>query len=144
MLESILIEHPESAKRLEIELLESENLFDLQTTEHFITLLKSYGCRIAIDDFGTGYSNFSYLAKLSVDTLKIDGSLISKIITEERYLKTVKAIVHYADTLGVETVAEFVETKEIALKLREIGVTYGQGYYFDKPQRTIVQKEIVL
>ena len=144
MLESILIEHPESAQRLEIELLESENLFDLQATEHFITLLKSYGCRIAIDDFGTGYSNFSYLAKLSVDTLKIDGSLISRIITDEKYLKSVKAIVHYADTLGVETVAEFVETKEIALKLREIGVTYGQGYYFDRPQRTIVQKEIVL
>ncbi len=144
MLEEQLQQNPESAKRLEIELLESESLFDIQETEHFITLLKSYGCRIAIDDFGTGYSNFSYLAKLSVDTLKIDGSLISKIITDEKYLKTVETIVHYADTLGVETVAEFVESKEIALKLKEIGVTYGQGYYFDKPQATLIQKEIVL
>ena len=144
MLEEQLKNNPESAKRLEIELLESENLFDIQATEHFITLLKSYGCRIAIDDFGTGYSNFSYLAKLSVDTLKIDGSLISKIMTDDKYFKTVKTIVHYADTLGVETVAEFVETKEVALKLKEIGVTYGQGYYFDKPQATLTQKEIIL
>lgn len=144
MLEEQLKANPESAKRLEIELLESENLFDMQTTERFITLLKSFGCRIAIDDFGTGYSNFSYLAKLSVDTLKIDGSLVSKIITDEKYLKTVETIVHYANTLGVETVAEFVETREIALKLKAIGVTYGQGYYFDKPHPTLVQKEIVL
>ena len=144
MLEEQLIANPEKAKRLEIELLESENLFDIQATEHFITLLKSYGCRIAIDDFGTGYSNFSYLAKLSIDTLKIDGSLISKILTEDKYLKTIETIVHYAQTLGVETVAEFVETKEIALKLREIGVTYGQGYYFDRPQPTLEQKEILL
>jgi len=144
MLEEQLQKHPESAKRLEIELLESESLFDLQTAEHFITLLKSYGCKVAIDDFGTGYSNFSYLAKLSVDTLKIDGSLISKILTDDKYLKTVKTIVHYADTLGVETVAEFVETKEVALALKKIGVTYAQGYYFDKPQEKIVQKEIIL
>ncbi len=144
MLEEQLKANPASAKRLEIELLESENLFDIQATERFITLLKSYGCRIAIDDFGTGYSNFSYLAKLSVDTLKIDGSLIAKIETDEKYFKTVQTIVHYAKTLGVETVAEFVETREIALILREIGVTYGQGYYFDKPQATLSQKEIVL
>jgi len=144
MLEEQLKNNPESAKRLEIELLESENLFDIQATEHFITLLKSYGCHIAIDDFGTGYSNFSYLAKLSVDTLKIDGSLISKIMTDDKYYKTVKTIVHYAETLGVETVAEFVESREVALRLKEIGVTYGQGYYFDKPQATLVQKEIIL
>ncbi|MEN8147752.1 MAG: EAL domain-containing protein [Campylobacterota bacterium] len=144
MLEEQLKANPESAKRLEIELLESENLFDIQATERFITLLKSYGCRIAIDDFGTGYSNFSYLAKLSVDTLKIDGSLISKIETDDKYFKTVQTIVHYAKTLGVETVAEFVETKKTAMKLREIGVTYGQGYYFDKPQATVTQKEIFL
>ena len=144
MLEALLIKHPESAKRLEIELLESENLFDIQATEHFITLLKSYGCRIAIDDFGTGYSNFSYLAQLSVDTLKIDGSLVAKILNDEKYLRTVETIVHYAQNLGVETVAEFVETHDIACKLKEIGVTYGQGYYFDKPQKQLIQKEIIL
>ena len=144
MLESLLIQNPESAKRLEIELLESENLFDIQATEHFITLLKSYGCRIAIDDFGTGYSNFSYLAQLSVDTLKIDGSLIAKIMTDEKYLRTVETIVHYAENLGVETVAEFIETREVALKLKAIGVTYGQGYYFDKPQAQLSQKTIIL
>jgi len=142
ILETLLEQNPQSAHRLEIELLESENLFDIQATEHFITLLKSYGCHIAIDDFGTGYSNFSYLARLSVDTLKIDGSLITKILTDDKYLKTVEAIVHYANTLGVETVAEFVETQEIALKLREIGVTYGQGYYFSKPQPKLIKNSI--
>jgi len=144
MLEMQLQTNPEIAKRLEIELLESESLFDIQTTEHFITLLKSYGCRIAIDDFGTGYSNFSYLAKLSVDTLKIDGSLISKILSDEKYFKTVQTIIHYANNLGVETVAEFVENRELALKLKEIGVTYAQGYYFDRPQATITECEVLL
>ena len=70
--------------------------------------------------------------------------MISKIITDEEYCKTVQTIVHYTQALEVETVAEFVETKEIALKLKEIGVTYGQGYYFDRPQPTIVQNEIIL
>ena len=144
MLELQLQANPESAKRLEIELLESESLFDIQATEHFITLLKSYGCRIAIDDFGTGYSNFSYLAKLSVDTLKIDGSLITKILHDEKYFKTVETIVHYADNLGVETVAEFVENRELAITLKEIGVTYAQGYYFDQPQSTITECEVHL
>lgn len=144
ILEELLKNNPQSAKRLEIELLESENLTNFDVVKHFITLLKSYGCRIAIDDFGTGYSNFSHLAKLSVDTLKIDGSLISRIETDEKYLLTVQTIVRYAEALGVETVAEFVETKETALKLREIGVTYGQGYYFDRPQPSVVAKEIIL
>jgi len=144
MLEELLKNNPESAQRLEIELLESENLTNINVVEHFITLLKSYGCRIAIDDFGTGYSNFSHLAKLSVDTLKIDGSLISRIESDEKYLLTVQTIVRYAEALGVETVAEFIETKETALKLREIGVTYGQGYYFDRPQPSVVAKAIVL
>ncbi len=144
MLENKLKADPESARRLEIELLESENLFDMQAAERFITLLKSYGCRIAIDDFGTGYSNFSYLATLSVDTLKIDGSLISKIETDEKYRKTVQTIVHYARTLGVETVAEFVETREMALNLKAMGVTYGQGFYFGRPQPSVTEPEIIL
>lgn len=144
MLEELLKIHPKSAPRLEIELLESENLSETDVVEHFISLLKGYGCRIAIDDFGTGYSNFSHLAKLSVDTLKIDGSLITRIESDEKYLQTVQTIVRYADALGVETVAEFVETKETALKLRNIGVTYGQGYYFGRPDPAIRQKDILL
>ena len=144
MLEELLKNHPKSAPRLEIELLESENLSEVDVVEHFISLLKGYGCRIAIDDFGTGYSNFSHLAKLSVDTLKIDGSLITRIETDEKYLQTVQTIVRYADALGVETVAEFIESKETALKLRSIGVTYGQGYYFGRPDPAIRQKEIIL
>ncbi|MBU1641939.1 bifunctional diguanylate cyclase/phosphodiesterase, partial [bacterium] len=144
MFEKLLKNNPKSAPRLEIELLESENLSEIDVVKHFIALLKSYGCSIAIDDFGTGYSNFSHLAKLSVDTLKIDGSLIARIESDEKYLQTVQTIVRYADALGVETVAEFVETKETALKLRAIGVTYGQGYYFGRPGPAILQKEIVL
>jgi diguanylate cyclase (GGDEF)-like protein len=144
MLEALLKSNPKSAPRLEIELLESENLTEIDVVKHFISLLKGYGCRIAIDDFGTGYSNFSHLAKLSVDTLKIDGSLIRRIESDEKYLQTVQTIVRYADALGVETVAEFVETKETALKLKAIGVTYGQGYYFAPPDPAILQKKFIL
>jgi diguanylate cyclase (GGDEF)-like protein len=133
MMHEQLRNNREAAKRLDIELLESEYLHDTERVERFIALMKGYGCQIAIDDFGSGYSNFSYLVSLPIDILKIDGSLIRKIKHDKQHFQTIKTIALYANSLGLKTVAEFVEDKGTAELLEVLGITYGQGYYFGKP-----------
>ncbi|WP_345970063.1 EAL domain-containing protein [Sulfurimonas sp. HSL1-6] len=133
MLLSLLETYKERAGRLDIELLESEELDDLEAVKTFIKKVKAYGCRIAIDDFGIGYSNFAYLMELDIDILKIDGSLITKVVDDEMTQRTVKTIVRFAKQLGFEIVAEFVENEETIAVLRKMGVGYGQGYYFGRP-----------
>ena len=96
-------------------------------------MVKALGCKIAIDDFGTGYSNFEYLVKLKADYIKIDGSLI-KDIDKNRISEIVcKNIVNFARDLNMKTIAEFVENESIFNKVKELGIDYSQGYYFDKP-----------
>ncbi|RLA69131.1 MAG: diguanylate phosphodiesterase, partial [Epsilonproteobacteria bacterium] len=133
-----LEEDRETAKRLDIELLESEELFDLDRVIVFIKQIKSYGCRIAIDDFGSGYSNFAYVSALPIDILKIDGSLIRNMHESPRNLQAVKTIIAFAQNLKLDTVAEFVEDEATAVRLKEMGVTYAQGYHFGKPSETII------
>jgi diguanylate cyclase (GGDEF)-like protein len=134
----ILDQNTETARRLDIELLESEELYDIDLVIDFIHRANRYGCRIAVDDFGSGYSNFSYVSSLPIDILKIDGSLISHIVDDRRKLNTVKTIVAFAQNLKLETVAEYVEDRETAELLKSLGVTHAQGYYFGRPSKTIV------
>ncbi|MEA2092037.1 MAG: EAL domain-containing protein, partial [Campylobacterota bacterium] len=101
--------------------------------QKFITKLKTYGSKILIDDFGTGYSNFSYFSDLDIDIVKIDGSIVSEIETNERKLHMLTSIHKFSNGMDMKNVAEFVETKEVAILLREIGVEYAQGYYFSPP-----------
>ncbi len=126
--------HKEQAKRLDIELLESEELSDLDLIREFIIEVKKYGCHIAIDDFGSGYSNFSYIIDLPIDTLKIDGSLISKMMVDRNKYIAVKSIVSFAASLGLEIIAEYVEDLQTAEALDDLGVHHAQGYYFGKPK----------
>ncbi|WP_457640432.1 EAL domain-containing protein [Persephonella sp.] len=96
-----------------------------------------YGFVFAVDDFGTGYSSIRTVYDLSeidaIRYLKIDGSLIRNIDKSEKNIKPVETIVSFAKTLGLATIAEFVENESIANKLREISIDYGQGYFFYKP-----------
>lgn len=121
------------ASRFDIELLETENLQDIQKVQEFTTKVKSYGCKILIDDFGSGYSNFSYFADIDVDIVKIDGSIVKEITTSDRKLHMLRSIYQFSKGMRISNVAEFVETREMALLLREVGVEYGQGYYFSQP-----------
>lgn len=131
------------SSRIDIELLESENLEDIEQVQNFIKRAHSFGSKILIDDFGTGYSNFTYFSNLDVDLIKIDGSIVKEITTSERKLHMLKTIHKFSQGMDMQNVAEFVETREMALLLKEIGITYAQGYYFGKPEEKPLESDTV-
>ncbi|WP_345978692.1 EAL domain-containing protein [Sulfurimonas sp. HSL3-2] len=135
-----LIESLEKYKcgdRVVLEIVESEGIDSFEKMSEFINRVKTFGCKIAIDDFGTGYSNFSYLSKLHIDYIKIDGSLVKDIDKDESQLATVESILHFAKKMNIKTIAEFVENETIYNVLNELGVDFSQGYFFSKPQEEL-------
>ncbi len=122
------------ASRIDIELLETEAVVvDDERINRFLEKVHSYGSKVLIDDFGTGYSNFSYFSSLDIDVVKIDASIVSEILTDEKKLHMLKSIHNFTIGMGMQNVAEFVESRELALSLKELGIEYAQGYYFSKP-----------
>jgi len=121
-------------RRIIFELLESESMDGYEEVQSFVEAIRSFGAKIAIDDFGTGYSNFSYLATLQPDFIKIDGSLIRNLLDDEKSYQIVKSIVQFSKALEVGTVAEFVSSKEVFNAANDIGIDQFQGYYFGKPE----------
>ncbi len=136
-----LVDHLEKfqcGKRVVLEIVESEGIYNFDLVSKFITMVKNYGCKIAIDDFGTGYSNFSYLAKLDIDYIKIDGSLVKDIDKDLAQMATVESILHFAKKMCIKTIAEYVENEVICNILCRLGVDFSQGYYFSKPQEELI------
>ena len=121
-------------ERVTFELLESEAIIDYKKITRFITEVKRFGAKIAIDDFGSGYSNFSYLTKIQVDYIKIDGSLIKNIDICENSRLITQTIVEFAKKMGIKTVAEYVHSSTVASVVKELGIDYSQGYYIDEPR----------
>ena len=119
------------------EILESEGIENYQEVISFINQIKSLGARIAIDDFGTGYSNFEHLLRLDVDYIKIDGSLIKNIVTDDKHRLIVETIVSFAKRIGIKTVAEFVSDEKILQTIKEIGISCAQGYHIGKPETLV-------
>jgi diguanylate cyclase (GGDEF)-like protein len=132
------LENFKGCNRVIFELLESEGIENYDDVYAFIEKVKEYGCKIAIDDFGSGYSNFIHLLKLKVDIIKIDGTLIRDLDSDENAQIIVKTIVDFANKLNILTVAEFVHSDFIQHRVKELGVDYSQGYYFGQPKREIV------
>jgi len=130
----LLTKHKEYSSRVVFELLEDENVKDFNVIKKFICDVKQLGVKIAIDDFGAGYSNFERLVDFSPDILKIDGSLIKDITTNNYSKSVVKTIIAFAKEQDIKIVAEYVENQEIYDLLKELGVDYSQGYYFGKPE----------
>ena len=102
-------------------------------TQATLLELREIGVHLAIDDFGTGYSGLAYLQRCQIDTIKIDQSYIHGICANPGDEAMVRAVSAYASTLGVDVVAEGVETEEQLARLREIGIELGQGYLFSPP-----------
>ncbi|HEX8840517.1 MAG TPA: EAL domain-containing protein, partial [Sphingomicrobium sp.] len=123
------------AARLELEITEGVFLAEGDTTDETFAKLKDLGVRLALDDFGTGYSSLGYLKKAPFDKIKIDQSFVrGAASTTNRNSAIIRAIVTLADTLGMDTCAEGVETHDDLQLIRELGVSMVQGYIFGKPE----------
>lgn len=107
---------------------------DLKDIKVFIDELRGMGFRFALDDFGVGFSSFNYIRELNVDVLKIDGSYIKEIDKNEQDQLFTKSMAGLAQGMKITTVAEFVEDEKIMNVLLDMGIDYGQGYFFSKPE----------
>jgi diguanylate cyclase (GGDEF)-like protein len=115
------------------EITESSAIANFNAAQRFIDQMKLHGCRFSLDDFGTGLSSFAYLKNMNVDYLKIDGAFVVNMLEDKVSDSMVSAINQVGHSMGLRTVAEFVENMDIRNRLAEIGVDYGQGYGLGRP-----------
>jgi len=115
------------------EITETAAISNLSRVVHFMQTLKKLGCMFSLDDFGSGLSSFTYLKNLPVDYLKIDGQFIRNVVDDTVDESMVKAIWEVGHAMGIQTIAERVETKQVLDKLGSLGIEFAQGYYIARP-----------
>ena len=131
------------ADRLELEITEGVFLAEGDSTDETFAKLKALGVRFSLDDFGTGYSSLGYLKKAPFDKIKIDQSFVrGAASTTQRNAAIIRAIVTLAETLGMDTCAEGVETHDDLQLIRELGVSMVQGYIFGRPSDAATAREL--
>ncbi len=121
---------PQAAKRLTLEITETAAMLDLRGTAYFIATIQASGCMVALDDFGSGYTSFQQIRNLSLDYVKLDGSLIRDISHNHHNQLLVKSLLEFLKGLKLKTIAEFVDGGDTAKFLIDCGVDYMQGNYF--------------
>lgn len=127
-----------SADRLSFEISEAAAIRDLPAARHWIERVRDMGCSFALDDFGAGFNSFSYLRDLPVDRVKVDGSVIRSLMVDPRQLTLLEAVQSVAQHRGLGTVAECVENEYLLEVVREVGMTYAQGYALGRPSPDLV------
>lgn len=132
-IERILTETGLDGNCLKLEITESMLMEDIQETINTLLQIKALNIQLSIDDFGTGYSSFSYLHRFPINTLKIDRSFVSQMNFDKEKFEIVRTITSLAHTLGMDVIAEGVETAEQFAQLQALGCEFGQGYFFSKP-----------
>lgn len=130
---SALEESKINPSNLKLEITESAVIDNIEATTSILRKLRLLGVKISMDDFGTGYSSLNYIHQLPITTLKVDRSFVIKMGSEQDTAAIVNTIIMMAKSLGLETVAEGIDTKKQITSLRDFGCHYGQGYYFSKP-----------
>ncbi|MEM1370848.1 MAG: EAL domain-containing protein, partial [Pseudomonadota bacterium] len=131
--QALATHEPELVSRLIVELTETAQFADLDTTISFVDFLRDAGARVAIDDFGAGYNSLLQMKHLGVDIAKIDGAFTPTRGANARDFVFVRRLMELAHDLGIETVAEHVSDTDTADQLTELGVTYLQGFEFGYP-----------
>ena len=120
-------------KTLELEILESTTIGNVDQAVDVLNGCRNLGVSIALDDFGTGYASLSYLKKLPLDTLKIDQSFVKKLLSDHEDKSIVTCIVALSKAFGFNLIAEGIESQELEKVLIDMGCYHGQGYYIAKP-----------
>ena len=126
------------ASQLTIEILETMSNNNEAMVNEFIDNVYESGANIAIDDFGSGYANFEHMTSMHSDFMKIDGSLIKNIDKDKNARLVVETIIVFARKLGKKIIAEYVHSEEVFNVVKELDIDYAQGYFFGKPQATIL------
>jgi diguanylate cyclase (GGDEF)-like protein len=132
-IQQILQETGLDASSLKLEITESVLVDKTEAAVAILKQLKALGIGLSIDDFGTGYSSLSYLHQMPIDTLKIDRSFVNNVDCDPEKIEIIRTIVGLAWNLGMNVVAEGVETKKQMYQLRALKCDYGQGYFFSRP-----------
>jgi diguanylate cyclase (GGDEF)-like protein len=120
-------------RSLKLEITETVVMENIETATHTLEQLRALGVELSIDDFGTGYSSLSYLQRFPVSTLKIDRSFVSRMTESDGTAEIVRTIMKLAQNLGMDVVAEGVETESQRAQLNAFECEFGQGYFFSKP-----------
>jgi diguanylate cyclase (GGDEF)-like protein/PAS domain S-box-containing protein/excisionase family DNA binding protein len=129
MLAAATIDH----SQLVFEITETAAMSSVDVTQEFIAQMKGMGCRFALDDFGAGFSSFYFLKRFDVDYLKIDGSFVRELASDDASRLFVRALCDVARGLNKQVIAEWVEEQAVMDILVEMGVQYGQGHLFARP-----------
>jgi diguanylate cyclase (GGDEF)-like protein len=121
--------------KITFEITETAAIGSYGAAQDFIREIRRYGCKFSLDDFGSGFTSYAHLKNLRTDTLKIDGSFVKDMLKNSGDYAMVKSMNDIGHSLGLRTVAEYVESPMILEALKEIGVDYAQGYAIHKPCR---------
>jgi diguanylate cyclase (GGDEF)-like protein len=132
-IQKVLRETGLNPQSLKLEITESVVMENIATATRTLEQIQALGVELSIDDFGTGYSSLSYLQRFPVNTLKIDRSFVSRITESDGTAEIVRTIMHLGQQLGMDVIAEGVETEMQSAQLRALGCEFGQGYYFSRP-----------
>lgn len=131
-LEDLREKHDVQSKNIKLEMTERimmDGAIALEALNH----CRSHGYAISIDDFGTGFSSLQYLTQMPISFLKIDRCFVMKILSDDKSKAVVSSIIHLADAMDIETIAEGIESNEECLVLETLGARFGQGYLFSRP-----------
>jgi diguanylate cyclase (GGDEF)-like protein len=132
-IQQVLLETGLDPRHLKLELTESAVMENAERAVSLLQRLKGLGLQLSVDDFGTGYSSLGYLHRFPLDTLKIDRSFIGRIDEADENIEIVRTVVTLAENMGMDVVAEGVETLGQLVQLRKLKCQYGQGYLFSRP-----------
>ncbi len=139
----LLNNNPHVSSRVIFEILEDENIKNFGLFKEFITEIKNYGAKIAIDDFGSGFSNFQRIVEIEPEFIKIDGSIVKRILDDSKSYALLESINNFAHDFEIKTVAEFISSKELFDEVNHIGVDFSQGYFLGEPKAHLLDECLI-